>query len=236
LKEINRHPKYKSDFCKTFHSKGFCPYGPRCHFIHEITSTTTTTDKKKKIILLDDINKIQNFETVLLNQQNNINHLNLKKNSFISLNDNDNLSSPESSSPRTKSNSCSSQSYCSSSTSNNDLTVNTIGSVGVGVGVFAANNFQFNFDKFSNNSSDQVDVNNSLRPTPLSPQTFQINTFGIDEQLLLQKLTMMHIGSNNNINNTINKSTHPPDNLKYSKRIFRKFCIKTINLAFKKME
>lgn len=32
----NRHPKYKTDFCKTFHSKGFCPYGPRCHFIHDL--------------------------------------------------------------------------------------------------------------------------------------------------------------------------------------------------------
>jgi hypothetical protein len=36
LKDVNRHPKYKTDFCKTFHSKGFCPYGPRCHFIHDL--------------------------------------------------------------------------------------------------------------------------------------------------------------------------------------------------------
>jgi len=36
LKDVNRHPKYKTDYCKTFHSKGFCPYGPRCHFIHEL--------------------------------------------------------------------------------------------------------------------------------------------------------------------------------------------------------
>ena len=35
-KKIQRHPKYKTDFCKTFHSKGFCPYGPRCHFIHDL--------------------------------------------------------------------------------------------------------------------------------------------------------------------------------------------------------
>jgi len=37
LKDVNRHPKYKTDYCKTFHSKGFCPYGPRCHFIHELS-------------------------------------------------------------------------------------------------------------------------------------------------------------------------------------------------------
>ena len=31
--------------CKTFHSKGFCPYGPRCHFIHE---TVEKRDQSKK--------------------------------------------------------------------------------------------------------------------------------------------------------------------------------------------
>lgn len=30
-----RHPKYKTQLCKTYHSSGFCPYGPRCNFIHE---------------------------------------------------------------------------------------------------------------------------------------------------------------------------------------------------------
>ena len=29
-----RHPKYKTELCRTFHSTGFCPYGPRCHFVH----------------------------------------------------------------------------------------------------------------------------------------------------------------------------------------------------------
>lgn len=30
--------RYKTEQCRTFHQEGFCPYGPRCHFIHE-TST-----------------------------------------------------------------------------------------------------------------------------------------------------------------------------------------------------
>ena len=31
---MQRHPKYKTEYCRTFHSVGFCPYGPRCHFVH----------------------------------------------------------------------------------------------------------------------------------------------------------------------------------------------------------
>lgn len=32
---MSRHPKYKTEMCRTFHSTGLCPYGPRCHFIHD---------------------------------------------------------------------------------------------------------------------------------------------------------------------------------------------------------
>ena len=31
---VTRHPKYKTQLCRTFHSQGVCPYGKRCHFIH----------------------------------------------------------------------------------------------------------------------------------------------------------------------------------------------------------
>lgn len=34
MRNLTRHPKYKTELCRTFHSTGFCPYGPRCHFIH----------------------------------------------------------------------------------------------------------------------------------------------------------------------------------------------------------
>jgi tristetraprolin len=34
LRNLARHPKYKTELCRTFHTIGFCPYGPRCHFIH----------------------------------------------------------------------------------------------------------------------------------------------------------------------------------------------------------
>uniref|UniRef100_A0A0R3S415 C3H1-type domain-containing protein n=1 Tax=Elaeophora elaphi TaxID=1147741 RepID=A0A0R3S415_9BILA len=31
---VSRHPKYKTEFCQPFHQVGYCPYGPRCNFIH----------------------------------------------------------------------------------------------------------------------------------------------------------------------------------------------------------
>jgi hypothetical protein len=34
LRLIDRHPKYKTEMCKTFWDKGTCPYGKRCCFIH----------------------------------------------------------------------------------------------------------------------------------------------------------------------------------------------------------
>ena len=30
-----RHPKYKTEKCRSYHTTGVCPYGPRCHFIHD---------------------------------------------------------------------------------------------------------------------------------------------------------------------------------------------------------
>jgi hypothetical protein len=29
-----RHPKYKTEVCRTFSTSGSCPYGTRCRFIH----------------------------------------------------------------------------------------------------------------------------------------------------------------------------------------------------------
>merc|ERR550519_2069821 len=46
---VSRHPKYKTDMCRTYHSVGFCPYGPRCHFIHaldELRPAPATPEKK----------------------------------------------------------------------------------------------------------------------------------------------------------------------------------------------
>jgi hypothetical protein len=34
LRSVDRHPKYKTEMCKTFWEKGTCPYGKRCCFIH----------------------------------------------------------------------------------------------------------------------------------------------------------------------------------------------------------
>uniref|UniRef100_A0A8C2Z1M8 mRNA decay activator protein ZFP36 n=1 Tax=Cyclopterus lumpus TaxID=8103 RepID=A0A8C2Z1M8_CYCLU len=35
LRGLFRHPKYKTEPCRTFYNFGYCPYGSRCHFIHE---------------------------------------------------------------------------------------------------------------------------------------------------------------------------------------------------------
>ncbi|KAJ7565787.1 hypothetical protein O6H91_02G075000 [Diphasiastrum complanatum] len=34
LRPISRHPKYKTEICRTFTTNGTCPYGMRCRFIH----------------------------------------------------------------------------------------------------------------------------------------------------------------------------------------------------------
>ena len=34
LKYFTSNIKYKTEFCKNYHSNGFCEYGPKCHFIH----------------------------------------------------------------------------------------------------------------------------------------------------------------------------------------------------------
>ncbi|TPX37326.1 hypothetical protein SeMB42_g06937 [Synchytrium endobioticum] len=34
LRPVDRHPRYKTEMCRTFWEKGSCPYGKRCCFIH----------------------------------------------------------------------------------------------------------------------------------------------------------------------------------------------------------
>jgi len=48
---VNRHPKYKTDLCRTYHSVGFCPYGPRCHFIHALEEMQKSPERmpEKKV-------------------------------------------------------------------------------------------------------------------------------------------------------------------------------------------
>ena len=31
---LPRHPKFKTELCRTYHTQGLCPYGKRCHFVH----------------------------------------------------------------------------------------------------------------------------------------------------------------------------------------------------------
>lgn len=41
LRRMTRHPKYKTELCRTFHTLGLCPYGHRCHFIHNSDEVNT---------------------------------------------------------------------------------------------------------------------------------------------------------------------------------------------------
>src|SRR5690554_4488073 len=34
LNQVHRHPRYKTQLCKSFQSQGFCKYNDRCTFIH----------------------------------------------------------------------------------------------------------------------------------------------------------------------------------------------------------
>lgn len=34
-RRVLRHPRYKTDLCRTYHGAGYCQYGARCHFIHD---------------------------------------------------------------------------------------------------------------------------------------------------------------------------------------------------------
>ena len=34
MRPVDRHPKYRTELCKTFWEQGTCPYGKRCCFIH----------------------------------------------------------------------------------------------------------------------------------------------------------------------------------------------------------
>lgn len=37
LRNVQRHPKYKTEYCRTFYGVGLCPYGSRCHFLHDLS-------------------------------------------------------------------------------------------------------------------------------------------------------------------------------------------------------
>ena len=39
LRPVLRHPKYKTEVCRTFAQNGTCPYGTRCRFIHQRAPT-----------------------------------------------------------------------------------------------------------------------------------------------------------------------------------------------------
>ncbi|PWS23225.1 hypothetical protein DKP78_14240, partial [Enterococcus faecium] len=41
-----RHPKYKTEACRTFYNFGYCPYGTRCHFIHEEKLSSSMLNQK----------------------------------------------------------------------------------------------------------------------------------------------------------------------------------------------
>uniref|UniRef100_A0A3B5LSN6 mRNA decay activator protein ZFP36 n=1 Tax=Xiphophorus couchianus TaxID=32473 RepID=A0A3B5LSN6_9TELE len=48
LRGLSRHPKYKTEPCRTFHTIGFCPYGARCHFIHNADEVQVIATQRHK--------------------------------------------------------------------------------------------------------------------------------------------------------------------------------------------
>jgi len=45
LRPVIRHPKYKTEICKTFHTNGTCPYGKRCRFVHNTAELRVPDDE-----------------------------------------------------------------------------------------------------------------------------------------------------------------------------------------------
>ena len=70
LRILMRHPKYKTEYCRTFHTSkifslsfssswhiqsfhflaGYCPYGPRCHFIHDVHEARTAINPNEATV------------------------------------------------------------------------------------------------------------------------------------------------------------------------------------------
>ena len=44
LRAVLRHPRYKTDLCRTYHGAGYCQYGARCHFVHDLEEAAGVTD------------------------------------------------------------------------------------------------------------------------------------------------------------------------------------------------
>lgn len=42
MRTVQRHPKYKTEYCRTFYGVGLCPYGSRCHFLHDLSDDDNT--------------------------------------------------------------------------------------------------------------------------------------------------------------------------------------------------
>lgn len=43
MRTVQRHPKYKTEYCRTFYGVGLCPYGSRCHFLHDLSDNDDNT-------------------------------------------------------------------------------------------------------------------------------------------------------------------------------------------------
>ena len=46
LRLIPRHPRYKTELCRTYHTYGVCQYGTRCHFVHDADEGTTLNNPR----------------------------------------------------------------------------------------------------------------------------------------------------------------------------------------------
>lgn len=76
MRNLQRHPKYKTEYCRTFHSVGFCPYGPRCHFVHNADEARALQQQQQQQLQ-------QQQQQTKLQQQNHSNYYPLSAKSSL---------------------------------------------------------------------------------------------------------------------------------------------------------
>eukprot|EP01126_Amoeba_proteus_P004007 TRINITY_DN11366_c0_g2_i1.p1 TRINITY_DN11366_c0_g2~~TRINITY_DN11366_c0_g2_i1.p1 ORF type:complete len:280 (-),score=30.73 TRINITY_DN11366_c0_g2_i1:382-1221(-) len=45
IRNVLRHPRYKTEICRTFHTIGTCAYGRRCRFVHHVEEMRTSCER-----------------------------------------------------------------------------------------------------------------------------------------------------------------------------------------------
>lgn len=105
VRPVLRHPRYKTDLCRTYHGAGYCQYGARCHFVHDPEEAARVTfvrelgpytlpdgantmfalpensNASSKVLILSNLQRLHAYKIMeekfgLLNTSGDIDHLN----------------------------------------------------------------------------------------------------------------------------------------------------------------